>query len=305
MQSKNQINPNQKSIKIPSKFDSRFVFTETLNRICRVVSDSNSIESLVSNTQLPFVFTNNPTPLTFNYTLSEIATYNSYTKISWLLNHKDIMTPINLIFNITENTMDKTVLVVFEISIINRELVPEEYKTKVIQTFPAISVEMINNMDKQLQEDIKDLYQYESKIFYYSREKIWDTISNLNKIMKNKGYIEDYGNCEEPLREGNVLKFKMINDGHEVEIKITKVNHKKNETKWCIGYLPLKGRFIDAEASWIFLKLGENKTLISHVNKYLEHIDTQTLAHVSQKKKEVFEVMENQLKEKYGEPQES
>ena len=68
------------------------------------------------------------------------------------------------------------VLVIFEIEIINRELIPEEFTNKIKNTFPQICIEMINNMEKELEEDNKDIYHYESKILHYPRENIWEII---------------------------------------------------------------------------------------------------------------------------------
>ena len=48
----------------------------------------------------------------------------------------------------TENTVDKSVLVVFEIGIIKRELVPDTYNPKIISNFEEISIKVLNIIKK-------------------------------------------------------------------------------------------------------------------------------------------------------------
>ena len=44
---------------------------------------------------------------------------------------------------------------------------------------------MIKNLNQELEEDNKDIYHYESKILEFSRELIWDIISNFHLKMFN------------------------------------------------------------------------------------------------------------------------
>ena len=90
MENNQQNNVNQ----IPFKFDSRYVLSDTPTRISRMINDEKFIEKLMMSTNLPYVFTNNPIPLDFNYFLSEVMVKESYSKISWLLTNKDIQSPL-------------------------------------------------------------------------------------------------------------------------------------------------------------------------------------------------------------------
>ena len=141
----NNESQNKKQLKIPYKFDSRYVFKDSLVRIKRLINEAKSLEDLVMNTKLPYIFSSNNNPIIFEYTLSEISAYDSYSEITWLLTNKNIHTPIKLSFNLTENTLDNTVLVVFEISVVNRELVPDEYKYKIITLFEGIAIDILKN----------------------------------------------------------------------------------------------------------------------------------------------------------------
>ena len=116
-------NQNSNQLKIPYKFDSRYVFKDSLVRILRLINESKSLDEIVMNTKLPYIFTNGNSPTTFDYRLEELSSFDSYSEIVWLLSNKNIHTPIKLSFNLTENTIDNTVLVVFELSVVKRELV--------------------------------------------------------------------------------------------------------------------------------------------------------------------------------------
>ena len=108
---KNNLSPTINQI--PFKFDSRYVFSDTHRRIYRIVSDVKSVENLIMSTQLPYVFTTSPIPLTFNYNLCEGMLKESYSKVVWSITNKNIFSPISITFDLTRNTIEKTVLVIF------------------------------------------------------------------------------------------------------------------------------------------------------------------------------------------------
>jgi hypothetical protein len=87
----------------------------------------------------------------------EASSYDSFKEVTWLLRCKQMITPIKLTFNLTENILENTALVVFELSIIKRELVPDIYKSKIISTFEEIAVEVLNNVMIKLKNDYKDI----------------------------------------------------------------------------------------------------------------------------------------------------
>ena len=167
-----------KDLKIPYKVDSRSVFEDSISRVTRLLSENKPLEQIINNTKLPFILSDSEEPVIFEYILIELSAYDSFKDITWILTCKQIPTPIKLLFNITENTIDNTTLVILEMSIVKRELVPEKYKQKIISSFEKICVEILNNLIIKLKNDSKDIYHYESKIFNYSREKIRDVIND-------------------------------------------------------------------------------------------------------------------------------
>ena len=292
MESNNQNKINQ----IPFKFDSRFVFSDTLSRILRLVGEERGLENLVMSTKLPYVFTNEPVPLIFNFSLSEGLIKDSYSKITWQISNRDIPSSILLNFNLTENTIEKTVLVIFEIEIVNRELIPKEYHKKIKKLFPDICVEMIKNLEYQLEEDKKDIYHYESKIFNYPREKIWDIITNFHFLLEKEGIIKNCSMKTPITKEGIELSFTVPNKNKFCRLKINKYKKDEKNSKWVLGNLPLCGPFSHSENYWTLIELGDNETLLGNTSKYIEHLDSDINKKLSEEKKSTFITIENFLK---------
>ena len=285
------------SCDIPLKFDSRFVFSDTLIRTSRLISEEKSVENMIMSTQLPYVFTEEPIPLNFDYNLTEGLMNESYSKISWLLTNNKIPSPILISFHLTENTIEKTVFVIFEIEFVKRQSIPEQYYEKINKCFPKICVEMIQNMDKELEEDNKDIYHYESKIFNYPREKIWDILVNYPLKMNEAGVIKNLV-FQTPMKEGTEISFNMCEDNKFFKIKITKVKCDENNDKWTLRSTPIKGPFDHYLQEWILIKVQENKSLLMNNSKYKEHMDPDLFKKITEQKKYTFQLIEDLLKSK-------
>ena len=225
------------------------------------------------NTKLPYIFSNNNNPTSFEYTLKEYSSYDSHSEITWLLINKNIVTPIKLTFNLTENTLDKTVLAVLELSIVKREVVPDEYKYKIITLFEGIAIDILKNLIMKLKKDNKDIYHYQSKIFNYSRDKIFNILTKLHKILKEKGLVSEINIEDENMKEGTIIAFTLINPYKEIKFKIKKIKNKEKDVKWILSYVPLDASISDSLIQWTLLKLSDNQTLVTNTNNYIEQID--------------------------------
>ena len=290
---------NKKNLRIPYKFDSRYVFEDSLTRIFRLISEVKPLEEIIINTKLPYVFTDGTSPIIFNYNLKEISAYDSYKEISWLLNCNQIQTPIKITFNLTENTLDSTVLVVFEISIVKRELIPEKYKYNIISSFEGIAVDVLNNIIIKLKNDNKDIYHYESKIFNYSRNKILNIIFNMSDIMKERGYLSSIVREGEKNKEGEIISLILLDEQREIKIKVNEIKTNEKDLKWIISYMPLDFFYKDYLVEWTIIKINDNQTLVSVNNLYFEQIEAFIMKNLSEQKKYVFQIMEEELRKKY------
>jgi hypothetical protein len=296
MEASNQKNEN---LKIPYKFDSRYVFEDSITRIFRVLTECKTIEQLIINTKLPYIFSDNKEQINFEYILLEDSSVDTYKEIAWLLTCKQIQTPIKIFFNLTENTVDKTVLVVFEISIVKRELIPDIYKPKIIANFEDISVDVLNNLIIKLKNDNKDIYHYESKIFNYSREKIKDIIFNLNEIMLKRGYMKSIKREGKLNSEGELITVELGRVIRTIKLKIIKLKLKEKKVKWVISYMPLEVNFKDYQIDWNIIKIKPDITLLAIINKYSEQIDPNIMKDLTKRKKDIFQIIEEELKRQY------
>ena len=292
-------NNKKENLKIPYKFDSRYVFEDSITRIFRVLTESKTIEQLIINTKLPYIFSDNNEKINFEYIFIEASSVDSYKEISWLLTCKQIQTPIKIFFNLTENTVDNTVLVVFEINIVERELVPDKYKPKIIANFEDISVDVLNNLIIILKNDNKDIYHYESKIFNYSREKIKNIIFNLNEIMLKRGYIKSIKREGKQNSEGQIVTVELAKVARTIKLKITKVKLKENKVKWVISYMPLEVNFKDFQIDWNIIKIKPDETLVAIINIYSEQIEPNIMKDLTKRKKDLFQIIEEELKKQY------
>ena len=313
MEASNQKNEN---LKIPYKFDSRYVFEDSITRIFRVLTECKTIEQLIINTKLPYIFSDNNEQINFEYILLETSSVDTYKEIAWLLTCKQIQTPIKIFFNLTENTIDKTVLVVFEINIVYRELVPDIYKPKIIENFEEISVDVLNNLIIKLKNDNKDIYHYESKIFNYSREKIKiyhyeskifnysrekikSLIFNLNEIMLKRGYIKSIKREGKLNSEGELVTVELGKVVRTIKLKVTKVKLMEKKVKWVISYMPLEINFKDYQIDWNIIKIKPDITLVAIINIYSEQVDPNIMKDLTKRKKDIFQIMEEELKKLY------
>ena len=292
-------NPKKENLKIPYKFDSRYVFEDSITRIFRVLTECKTIEQLIINTKLPYIFSDNKEQINFEYILLEDSSVDTYKEIAWLLTCKQIQTPIKIFFNLTENTIDKTVLVVFEIIIVKRELVPDIYKPKIIANFEDISVDVLNNLIIKLKNDNKDIYHYESKIFNYSREKIKDIIFNLNEIMLKRGYIKSIKREGKLNSEGELITVELSNSMRTIKLKVIKLKLKEKKVKWVISYMPLEVNFKDYQIDWNIIKIKPDITLLAIINIYSEQVAPSIMKDLTKRKKDLFQILEEELKKKY------
>jgi len=290
---------NLNNLKIPYKFDSRYVFEDTLPRIFRVINDDKSLEELITNTKLPYVFSDDENPITFDYNLNEITAFDSYKEISYLISCKQIQTPIKINFYLTENTLDNTVLVIFEISIVKRELIPEKYKWNVISSFEEIAVDILNNIIIKLKNDNSDIYHFESRMLNYSRDKIVQAIFDIHEIMKEKGYISSLSRYGEKNKEGEVISTILLNEQTEIKLRLNKISLDENDVKWYISYMPLDISYKDYLLEFTIIKVSDNQTLLGVNNIYYEQIEPFVMRKLTEKKKYLFSTIEEELKKRY------
>ena len=290
-----------KELKIPYKFESRCIIEDSSTRMFRLITEYKHIEQIITNTKLPYVFSETNDPINFEYIMIEASSYDSFKEVTWLLRCKQMITPIKLTFNLTENTLENIALVVFELSIIKRELVPDIYKSKIISTFEEIAVEVLNNVMIKLKNDYKDIYHYDSRIFHYSRDKLKYIVLNLYKIIVERGYIASVKREGEPFTEGEIFTFSFPEKQKTIKLKMNKIKMNEKNLKWTISYMPLNMDFKDFLVDWYIVKIKPDETLLAINNIFSEQIEPILKKSLTKRKKELFEIIEEELRKKYPE----
>ena len=215
-----------KSNSFPKKYEASYVFiSDDINRIYSLLTETENIEKLNQKTQLPYLFTDKPYPIKFDYSIGEITTGKYLISFSWNINSHEIPTPFIYFFKLTSNTLDNSILLNFEVIIVNPEKIPQEKFKKVINGCKKICVEMINNIEVFLQENNENIFVFESDIINAPREKVWDCLINLGEIFKKHHIIKEYC-CEgEKEKVGSIVKIKKEKKEKidEVSFKIVKI----------------------------------------------------------------------------------
>ena len=292
---------NQPSSSFPTKYEATYVYMDTISRICLALSDITNIQSLNNKTQLPYLFTDKPTPVSFEYEVKEFTSLEYSKTISWLLSSKEVPTQIIYSFNLTPNTLDNSTLLVFEIQIMQQDQIHPDTKQRIFTGCKNACREMISNIEILLQSNNENIYNYGSIIIEAPIEVVWNYIvkSKYLKLMF-KGKIKIQGNPEEV---GSVVIHKFQGDNETVvKMKVSYVSKDESKKKWKYRMIPFDGPFQNQELHYVFINLEKNKTFLGVHHQFQEQVDIKVMNEVSQKKKkylsEIKELIEIKMKNK-------
>ena len=269
----------------PKKYEASYVFSDTISRLFLTLAELHNIEELNSKTQLPYLFTDKPTPLTFSYTVGEITSLEYSKKVIWRLDNKTVPTPIFYTFTLISNTLDNTTLLVFEILLGQPEKIELAKRAKIVSGCKKVCVEMINNIEMFLQINNDNIYDYGANIIKAPMELVWNYVTNL-KFMKNE-YIKDLVIDGSPDKVGTMLKWKFVKDPEEniCKSRVSYVSKSPNKKKWKYKIVPIEGPFQMQEIDFVFINLEKNSTFFSVYHDFKEQVSAETMETVSKKKK--------------------
>ena len=272
---------SQKPIHFPKKYEASYVFSDTISRLFLTLAELHNIEELNKQTQLPFLFTDKPTPLTFTYTVGEITSLEYSKKVSWILNNKTIPTPIHYTFTLISNTLDNTTLLVFEILLVHPEKIDTFQRTKIISGCKKVCVEMINNIEMLLQINNDNIYDYSSTIIKAPKILVWNYVTSLkfllNEHIKN---VVIEGNTQEV---GTTLTWEFAKDSSRCKSKISYVNKSPEKKKWKYKIVPLEGPFQMQEIHFVFINVNDDSTFFSVYHEFKEQVTPEVMENVSKK----------------------
>ena len=282
----------------PKKYEASYVFiSDNINRIYSLLTTVSNIEKLNQKTQLPYLFTDKPYPIKFDYSIGEITTGKYSISFSWNINSKEIPTPFIYFFKLVSNTLDNSILFNFEVIIVNPENIPQEKIKKVINGCKKICIEMINNIEVFLQENNENIFIFESDIIKAPREKVWNCIINLGELFKKHNIIKDFSHNGDLDKIGTIITMNIIK-GEKTEkgcCKIIKIEKNPNKEKWVLVLSPLEGKYQVQEMEFVLYKLEDNNTFIYINHKFKEMLPYDTMKELEVKKKFLFGLIKNDL----------
>ena len=282
----------------PKKYEASYVFiSDNINRIYSLLTTVSNIEKLNQKTQLPYLFTDKPYPIKFDYSIGEITTGKYSISFSWNINSKEIPTPFIYFFKLVSNTLDNSILFNFEVIIVNPENIPQEKIKKVINGCKKICIEMINNIEVFLQENNENIFIFESDIIKAPREKVWNCIINLGELFKKYNIIKDFSYNGDLDKIGTIITMNIIK-GEKTEkgcCKIIKIEKNPNKEKWVLVLSPLEGKYQVQEMEFVLYKLEDNNTFIYINHKFKEMLPYDTMKELEVKKKFLFGLIKNDL----------
>ena len=224
-----------KITKFPKKFETSYVFPDTINRVFTNLSEKQNIEMMTKKTQLPYLFTYKPYPMELQYSLIDTTSLEHYNTITWQISSKIVPILVKYSFLLTWNTLDSTTLVSFEIVVVNPELIPLDQHTKVISGCKNVCLEMINGLEELLQLNKENIYEYESDIIHAPLDAVWEYVVHFENIARDLFGITKYEGVSEKV--GEIVSFYLPGDEDKKSIKIVKISNNPNKKKWkfCIS----------------------------------------------------------------------
>ena len=282
----------------PKKYEASYVFiSDNIYRIYSLLTTVTNIEKLNQKTQLPYLFTDKPYPIKFDYSIGEITTGKYSISFSWNINSKEIPTPFIYFFKLVSNTLDNSILFNFEVIIVNPENIPQEKIKKVMNGCKKICIEMINNIEVFLQENNENIFIFESDIIKAPREKVWNCIINLGELFKKNKIIKEFSYDGDLDKIGTIITMSVIK-GEKIEkvyAKIIKIENNPNKEKWILVLSPLEGKYQVQEMEFVLYNLEDNNTFIYIIHKFKEMLPHDIIKELEVKKKFLFDLIKNEF----------
>ena len=282
-----------KASPFPNKYEATYVFSDTISRLFLTLAELANIEELNKGTQLPFLFTDKPMPLSFTYTVGEITSLEYSKKLGWFVSNKTIPTAIHETFTLISNTLDNTTLLTFEIQLLHPEKVEQGKRNKIVSGCKKVCVEMINNIEMLLQVNNENIYDYGSVVIKAPREKVWEYITNL-KFMRNE-HIKDLVVEGNPEEIGTTISWTFASDGSKCKSKISYVKKDKEKKKWKYKMVPMEGPFQIQEIHFIVIHLKDDITFFSVYHEFKEQISAEVMSRVAKKNKILIDMIKESL----------
>lgn len=282
---------------LSKKYEASYVLSSPITRVSQILNEIRHIEELNSKTQLPFIFTDKPIPLSFTYTVIEFTSVEHNKKLTWLLSSPNIPSSIHYTFNLVSNTLDNTTFLVFEIIIVNPEKIQRDKHQKINAGCHEICSEMINELEIMLQVNHDNIYQFESIIINAPREKVWNHFFSL-QFLKNE-YIEELQIRGKPDEVGTEINWVFKKDNVKCSCKISCLSNKPHKKKWKYKLSAIDGLLKSQDAEFTMIEISKKETFLFFYHRFNEQVTIDALKALENKKKKILILLKVLLEENY------
>ena len=117
--------------------------------------------------------------------------------------------------------------------------------------------------------------------------------------MKERGFISSVTRYGEKNKEGEVISTILLNEQREIKLRLNKISLDENDIKWYINYMPLDISFKDYLLEFSIIKVTDKEALLGINNIYYEQIEPSVMKKLTEKKKHLFSIIDEELKQRY------
>ena len=223
-----------------------------------------------------------------------------FKKIEWIF-YFDNNEIFKIKLNLYKITYDNSTVLDFIIP-----YVPKLGQSMLDQIIPEINKNQIfQNIEMDIQNRFKAIYQYESCIIQGKPEEIWDILSDNSKLV----LIAPNNECFLPINVNNIkvgqnfdVKVNIKEKESMISVKLELVR-KAMGNKWIFCYTILGGKPFEILKQSLFVQLtriNNNETQLSIFTRIYENINGDMIKYLSKKKKYVLLSLKDYFKNFYS-----
>ena len=293
------IEPNHK-IKWKSDFQNSYHFKQDIERVWLILKNFDLLALINNQGHYPIIPTKGQdtykvgnefkgnlfSALPFIARVEKSESLPEMKLIKWLFNIKN-KNYISIKFELFKVTEDNTCVVIYKFKVENLDNI------KIIEEkcIPIIEMRIFEKIEKILESQPINLFQYESGVINGKMIDIWNMLIDFNKLTA----IAPNSNCLPNINIGNMKQGEKvttygIKDGKPYEFDIT-LEHKEDRkgwNKWVLVLLVSGGvsKIIPRQTVVLELtKISEEKCQLIFVSKFYDSINSKKFQDISHRKK--------------------
>ena len=293
------IEPNHK-IKWQSDFQNSYHFKQDIERVWLIIKKFDLLALINNQGHYPCIPTKGKdtykvgnefkgilfSDLPFIARVEKSESLPEMKLIKWLFNIKN-KDYIKIKFELFKVTEDNTCVVIYKTKVENLDnikIIKEKCMAK-------LDIELFQKLDKILESQPINLFQYESGVINGKMIDIWNMLTDFNKLTA----IAPNNNCLPNIKIGNMKQGEkittyIIDDGkpYEMDITLEHIEDKKGWNKWLFVLLISGGLSKVIPRHTIVLeltKINAEKCQLIFVSKFHDSINSKKFQDISHRKK--------------------